>query len=73
MEKAAKEYEEVTRYNNKTMKYLKIKKAVGQGSDDKKVFVNRKAKNFKVEAGRLSSTLQSRHLFMASPLKWVQQ
>lgn len=51
------------------MKYLEIKKAGGQGSDDKKVFVNRKAKSFKVEVDRLSSTLQGRHLFMASPLK----
>lgn len=56
------------------MKYLKnCKKAGGQGSDDKKKFVNRKAKSFKVELGKLSSMLQSRHLFMASPLKWVQQ
>lgn len=46
------------------MKYLKNwKKAGGQGSDDKKMFVNRKAKSFKVELGKLSSMLQSRHFF----------
>lgn len=55
------------------MKYLKNKKkAGGQKSDDKKVFANRKAKSFKVELGKLSSMLQSRHLFMASLLKWGQ-
>lgn len=38
-----------------------------------KMCLHRKAKSFKVEVGRLSSMLQSRHLFMAPPLKWVQQ